>query len=106
MSNNELPEGWTRACLKDGIVLDIQPGFACGKNNRDAAGISHFRPMNISREGRIDLSSLKFVARSEAHCEERLLRQGDVLFNNTNSAELVGKTAHYGDDEPRAFSNH
>lgn len=105
-SESDLPEGWTTSWLGDGIVSDIQPGFACGKNNRDGEGIAHLRPMNVSTEGRIDLSILKYVPASEANREERVARYGDVIFNNTNSAELVGKTAHYGHAEPRAFSNH
>jgi len=32
--------------------------------------------------------------------------QGDILFNNTNSPELVGKTSVFDEDEAPAFSNH
>jgi type I restriction enzyme S subunit len=35
-----------------------------------------------------------------------LLRRGDILFNNTNSLALVGKTALFSDDDEPAFSNH
>jgi type I restriction enzyme S subunit len=62
--------------------------------------------MNVSPEGRIDLSVVKFVSSEQVDREERLLRSGDVVFNNTNSPELVGKTAVYSFEEPRAFSNH
>jgi type I restriction enzyme S subunit len=62
--------------------------------------------MNVSEEGRIDLGNLKFVPKAEADRDVRLLRCEDVLFNNTNSPELVGKTACYDLPEPRAFSNH
>lgn len=34
------------------------------------------------------------------------LQKDDVLFNNTNSQELVGKTAIYKGDIPYKFSNH
>jgi type I restriction enzyme, S subunit len=102
----ELPEGWTEAILGEGLAIDVQPGFACGSHNRAAQGVPHLRPMNISKEGRIDLGNLKFVSKKEVHCDERLLRCRDVLFNNTNSPELVGKTACYDLPEPRAFSNH
>jgi type I restriction enzyme S subunit len=34
------------------------------------------------------------------------LRANDVLFNNTNSPVLVGKTAHISKDEEWAYSNH
>jgi type I restriction enzyme S subunit len=104
--SSELPEGWAEAALGAGLAIDVQPGFACGSHNRDALGIAHLRPMNVSEEGRIDLSDLKFVPKAEADRDERLLRCGDVLFNNTNSPELVGKTACYDLPEPRAFSNH
>jgi len=62
--------------------------------------------MNVNEHGRIDLEALKFVPKEEADRDERWLLKGDVLFNNTNSPELVGKTALYDLDEPRAFSNH
>jgi hypothetical protein len=40
--------------------------------------------MNVSVEGSIDLSNLKFVPASEADREARLVKAGDVIFNNTN----------------------
>lgn len=106
MIDAELPEGWAMARLADGLVTDVQSGFACGRHNRDGEGIAHLRPMNVSEAGAIDLRNLRFVSAGEADREERLLQNGDVLFNNTNSPELVGKTALYTLDEPRAFSNH
>jgi len=100
------PEGWAKASLSEGLIADIQPGFACGQNNRVGEGVAHLRPMNVNETGRIDLSDMKYVPYSQADRDERLLREGDVVFNNTNSPELVGKTAHYDLPEPRAFSNH
>jgi type I restriction enzyme S subunit len=62
--------------------------------------------MNVTEDGVVDLSVLKYVPNNEVAREERLIHAGDVLFNNTNSPELVGKTAYYADPVPRAFSNH
>lgn len=62
--------------------------------------------MNVTVDGRIKLSDLKYVPAGEVDREERWVHRGDVLFNNTNTAQLVGKTAYYGEAEPRAFSNH
>jgi type I restriction enzyme S subunit len=59
--------------------------------------------MNISREGALDLSVVKSV--SETAGESRI-RRGDVLFNNTNSPELVGKTTYINIDGEFAYSNH
>jgi type I restriction enzyme S subunit len=106
VSDADLPEGWVTARLGEGLVIDVQPGFACGANNRDAKGVPHLRPMNVNEDGRIDLTDVKYVLESEAVRESRWVRLGDVLFNNTNSPDLVGKTACYDLSEPRAFSNH
>lgn len=45
---------------------------------------------NLTVTGAIDATDLKFLDHAD---EKHLLRPGDVLFNRTNSAELVGKTA-------------
>lgn len=103
---SDLPEGWTMAALGEGLITNVQTGFACGENNREGTGIAHLRPMNVTEEGEVSLRDLKYVPAREADRDERFVSMGDVLFNNTNSAELVGKTAQYGFPEQRAFSNH
>lgn len=96
------PLNWSLVALED-ISADVSPGFASGKHNSDGAGIPHLRPMNVDREGQIDLNVVKSVAESNGI----ELQPGDVLFNNTNSAELVGKTAVVSTREIGfAFSNH
>jgi type I restriction enzyme S subunit len=96
---------WPHAKVGD-LIIDMQPGFACGAHNSNGAGIPHLRPMNVSTEGRIDRSVVKFVGLEYAKRPAQRLRRGDVLFNNTNSPELVGKTAFFTDDDEPAFSNH
>jgi type I restriction enzyme, S subunit len=102
----EVPEGWLLIRLRDDLIINIQPGFACGINSRDRRGIPHLRPMNVTEKGQIDLTDLKFVPESECSKPERFVHNGDIIFNNTNSPELVGKTAYYSLQDPRAFSNH
>lgn len=84
------------------LLVDIQSGFASGKHNASGIGVIHIRPMNISRRGVLDFSEKKFVENVDGH----RLRRGDVLFNNTNSPALVGKTALVDVDTELAFSNH
>ncbi|HBO1632134.1 TPA: restriction endonuclease subunit S [Pseudomonas aeruginosa] len=97
-----LPLSWSLVALEE-ISEDVSPGFASGKHNSDGTGVPHLRPMNVDRDGQIDLKVIKSVAMSNGI----ELRQGDVLFNNTNSAELVGKTAVVSAREGGfAFSNH
>jgi len=47
---------------------------------------------NITYHGEIDLSSLKFIKLDDDSLEKYKLKKGDILFNRTNSKELVGKT--------------
>jgi type I restriction enzyme S subunit len=62
---------------------------------------------NITTEGQLDLSKRRRVPRDYRNIERFLVRPGDVLFNATNSPDLVGKTAFFpGLDEPAVFSNH
>ena len=97
-----LPDGWSSTFVGDAI-FDIQPGFASGVHNQEGVGVAHLRPMNIDRAGRILLAVVKYVP---AHSGTVRVRRGDVLFNNTNSPELVGKTASIDRDADWAFSNH
>ncbi|MFF9099412.1 restriction endonuclease subunit S [Streptomyces rubrogriseus] len=99
--SGELPVGWARATLGE-LAVEVQPGFASGKHNRDGDGIVHLRPMNITRNGAIDLSDARYVMDES----DRRVEYGDVVFNNTNSPALVGKTAWFGSLEPAAYSNH
>ncbi|MEM0961965.1 MAG: restriction endonuclease subunit S [Bacteroidota bacterium] len=59
--------------------------------------------MNVSASGKLDLADLRYVP---ADAGDRRLRKGDILFNNTNSPVLVGKTAWIGKEADLAFSNH
>ena len=80
------------------------PGFACGAHNSNSDGVPHLRPMNVSRRGILDLSEIKSVPTG---FNDRRLSLGDVLFNNTNSPELIGKTAFVSvSGDGLAFSNH
>src|SRR5690606_16448940 len=81
--SGELPAGWARATLEE-LAVEVQPGFASGKHNRDGDGIVHLRPMNITRSGAIDLSDARYV-RDDS---DRRVEYGDVVFNNTNSPAL------------------
>ncbi len=100
----KFPNEWLTVRLGD-VVADTQPGFAQSPGDDDA-GIGQIRTHNVTPEGTISLNDLKYVKASEQELEKYILRKGDVVFNNTNSEEWVGKTAYYDLDEPLVFSNH
>lgn len=89
----------------DEICTEIKAGFACGNFANDIDGVLHIRPMNITPDGQFSLAGSKYISRNELK-DEYKVRAGDVLFNNTNSKELVGKTCYIYSDLDAGFSNH
>ena len=95
---------WQATHLSD-LLIDAQSGFASGEDPPD--GVFQFRMNNITTEGALDLSKKRRVPRTTRNINAFLVESGDVLFNSTNSPELVGKTAFFpGYEEPAVFSNH
>jgi restriction endonuclease S subunit len=97
---------WPITKLKE-VAFEIRSGFACGQSDKDSEGVPHLRPMNISANGQLVWEATKYISEEEfAGKEEYLLKAGDVLFNNTNSKELVGKTCYVDRDVRGGYSNH
>jgi len=65
----------------------------------DSGKYPYLRMNNITYEGEMDFFSLKYINIDENDKEKYLVKKGDVLFNRTNSKELVGKTGLYNEDE-------
>ncbi len=87
------------------VVLQARSGFASGE--RSTSGVIQLRMNNVSVEGGLDLTSPTRIPANQKQLKEFSLEEGDVLFNNTNSPQLVGKTAYFAHvDEPVLFSNH
>ena len=92
--------------IKD-IAIDLRAGFASGQSSVDMVGVPHVRPMNVDEDGRFITEGMKSISEDEYKGrEEYSLEPGDVLFNNTNSAELVGKTCLIEAPIRGGFSNH
>ena len=61
---------------------------------------------NISFKGDWDLTDLKFIDLNDDELDKYLVRKGDILFNRTNSKELVGKTAVYRKQQKFAYAGY
>jgi type I restriction enzyme S subunit len=86
------------------VAVDLRSGFASGED--DPGGVVQFRMNNVGRTGEINWDKLRRVPSSRTR-SDLLVEPGDILFNATNSPELVGKTALFlGFSEPVTFSNH
>ena len=103
LSINSIPKDWRIVKLKE-IVKEVMNGFATG--NRDNEGIVQIRMNNVTTDGKIFFNSFIKVPKPN-NLQRFLLERGDLLFNNTNSYDLVGKSAiFYGAPFPCTFSNH
>ncbi len=103
-----LPAEWKITALGellDRKVLLARNGFPCGNHNDKGIGIPHLRPFNIDNSGRIALNTIKYI-QTNADVTKYFLEQGDVIFNNTNSEELVGKTGYWQAQVKFVLSNH
>ncbi len=99
----KIPKEWKVVKLKD-VILEIKKGFACGK--RDENGILQLRMDNIDPEGWINTNAGVKVPIPK-NVDDYILRPGDILFNNTNSVDLIGKTAIFrGEFRKCVYSNH
>jgi len=87
------------------LVTEVQSGFASGQ--RDTEGVIQVRMNNVSTDGALNLENFIRVPATSEVIRKFELKPGDVLFNSTNSPELVGKAALFnGAKEPVVFSNH
>jgi type I restriction enzyme, S subunit len=87
-----MPDSWCFASVEE-VIERCQYGSSA-KTSEDSAGVPVLRMGNI-QEGRLDLTALKYLPADHDEFPTLLLQEGDLLFNRTNSAELVGKSAVY-----------
>jgi type I restriction enzyme S subunit len=72
---------------------------------REAVGLPVLRMGNLT-PGRIDWTDLRYVSLPEREESKYRLMDGDILFNRTNSAELVGKSAVFQGDREALFASY
>ena len=96
-----LPEG-LKKFSKGSPILDEH--FAEARELWAAWGA--FRQGKGERPEPTERSWIVTVEVTEDEEAKYLLREGDILFNRTNSAELVGKTAVYHTDRPAIFASY
>lgn len=104
----KLPEGWRWDKIAD-YIQDYQSGIACGEKSK-SEGHAHLRMNNISKDFNLNLSLLWRIPTSvvDKDVTSYSVEKGDILFNNTNSPELVGKSCifNFNSEDIFLFSNH
>lgn len=97
----ELPAGWKNVTVGD-VCTSVEYGSAT--KSSESGKIPVLRMGNI-QNGVFEWGDLVYTD-DEEEISKYLLKKNDVLFNRTNSAELVGKTAIYKGERPAIFAGY
>ncbi|WP_288393372.1 restriction endonuclease subunit S [uncultured Herbaspirillum sp.] len=97
------PKGWPITTVGD---LLKSASYGTSEKSATSGEFPVLRMNNITRTGEFDLSDLKYMDLADSEHERYLVKTGDVLFNRTNSAELVGKTAIFREKIPMAYAGY
>jgi len=87
---------WEIATVRD-VTTEVRYGSS--RPAVDGGRYPYLRMNNITYSGELDLSDIKQIDIPENELQKCTVCRGDVLFNRTNSKELVGKTCVYNRDE-------
>jgi type I restriction enzyme S subunit len=100
----ELPEGWAWAKVEQ-VVRFARYGTSA-RTETDIEGTPVLRMGNLDW-GSLRLDNLKYLPADHSEFPDLLLEDGDLLFNRTNSPELVGKSAVYrGVPHPCSYASY
>ena len=101
VKDGELPKGWKWVKLGE-VCTSVEYGSAA--KSKENGKVPVLRMGNI-QNGKFDWSDLVYTD-DEKEIKKYLLKKNDVLFNRTNSAELVGKTAIYKGERKAIFAGY
>lgn len=88
-----------------GSLLDLVQYGTSKKANTRGQGVPVVRMNNIV-DSALDIRNLKHVELRESERKKLALQDGDILFNRTNSKELVGKCAVFHEPSECAFASY
>ncbi len=98
-------QGWTDEWTSTELAA-VANGFSYGTSAKSSrSGKTPVLRMGNIQDGRLDWTDLVFTSNT-AEIEKYKLECGDVLFNRTNSPELVGKTAVYHGEHEAIYAGY
>lgn len=66
----------------------------------------YLRMGNLTLDGHLDLTDLKTIDIPDDEIDKCIVKYGDILFNRTNSMELIGKTCMFDLEEPMVIAGY
>ena len=86
------------------IVTEVKYGTS--RPAVDGGKYPYLRMNNLTYDGHLDFTDLKRIDIPDNEIEKCIVHKGDVLFNRTNSIELVGKTCVFDEDEDMVIAGY
>jgi len=99
--NNQ--KGWDQVTVRN-LVSEVKYGTS--SKAVEGGKYPYLRMNNITYKGYMDYSKLKYIDIDDKDKHKYLVKKGDVLFNRTNSKELVGKTGIIQSDEEAVIAGY
>lgn len=96
-----IPEDWSITPLGR-LIRSVEYGSSAKSNSKGRTPVLR---MGNLQGGKIDWDDLVYTD-DPSETNKYALRRGDVLFNRTNTIELVGKTAIYEGEQPAIFAGY
>ena len=97
------PKGWETKTVGD---LSSEMRYGTSRPACEDGEFKYLRMGNLTNEGYLNLEDLKRISIPENEIDKCVVRKGDVLFNRTNSLELIGKTCLFDLDEPMIIAGY
>ena len=91
------PKGFEKGRIRDYVE---EAKYGTSAKAGEEGEFPYLRMNNLTYSGYMDYSNLKYIDVPESNIHKYLVKKGDLLFNRTNSKELVGKTAVFESNTP------
>lgn len=96
-------KGWEMNTVGE---LSLEMRYGTSRPACEDGKYNYLRMGNLTNEGYLNLDDLKKINVPDNEIEKCIVRRGDVLFNRTNSLELIGKTCLFDLDEPMVIAGY
>ena len=97
-----MPERWEVTAIDD-VAVTTQYGLSV---RGQTSGTYPILRMNCQEDGKVHYRDIQFVDLDSESYDRFRVKPGDLLFNRTNSIDLVGRTAIIEDDRPAVFASY
>ena len=97
------PKGWEVKKMGE-VATEFKYGTS--KPASPNGKYKYLRMCNLTYDGYLDLTDVKTIDIPDNEIEKCIVRRGDVLFNRTNSLELIGKTCMFDEEESMVIAGY